>query len=78
MDKGGILHSSHPSIKNPSRSSTEGRGESSRTPCISINRTNRDDERVIMISNGAGFYLDLIGWARSRDVIIRGITREEA
>lgn len=53
-------------------------GESSRTLCISINRTNRDDERVIMISNGAGFYLDLIGWARSRDVIIRGITREEA
>ena len=25
-----------------------------------------------MISNGAGFYPDLIGWARSRDVIIRG------
>lgn len=46
--------------------------EVSFTSCIPINQTNRDYERVIMISNGAGFYPDLIGWARSRDVIIRG------
>lgn len=42
------------------------------TPCISINQTM--NAWLWYLMGGKGFYLDLIGWARSRDAIIRGIT----